>query len=143
MLYFCSYGCSILSDGWTDTRRRSVVNILVSCPLGTVFLRGVDATRAGGAITAEFIYEAVISVVQEIGAEHVVQVVTDNGSNCRSMGEMVMREHPSIVWTPCAAHCIDLLIQDMVALPWIREVQFSSLCKAFCTCQLFQAPNLF
>lgn len=116
------YGCTILSDGWTDIRRRSVINILVSCPLGTVFLRGVDATRGGGPITGEFIWEAVREVIAEIGVEHVVQVVTDNATNCRQMGEIMTREHPSIVWTPCAAHCIDLLIHDLCALPWVRQV---------------------
>ena len=32
------YGCSILSDGWSDRKKRGIINILVSCPLGIQFL---------------------------------------------------------------------------------------------------------
>lgn len=49
----------------------------------------------------------------QIGPEYVVQVVTDNGSNCKSMGGMLEDEFPAIVWTPCASHSLDLLIEDI------------------------------
>jgi len=52
----------------------------------------------------------------------VVQVITDNASNCRRMGELVMEEFPNIVWTPCASHCLDLLMEDIGKLPWIHSV---------------------
>ncbi|XP_078170750.1 uncharacterized protein LOC144565013 [Carex rostrata] len=31
-------GCTIMADGWTDQRRRTLINFLVQCPKGTVFL---------------------------------------------------------------------------------------------------------
>ncbi|XP_057814872.1 uncharacterized protein LOC131028577 [Cryptomeria japonica] len=31
-----------------------------------------------------------------------------------------MERHPSIVWTPCAAHCIDLMLEDIGKLPWVK-----------------------
>ena len=34
---WAKYECIILSDGWTDRRKRGIINILVSCPLGTYF----------------------------------------------------------------------------------------------------------
>ena len=51
-----------------------------------------------------------------------MQVVTDNASNCQAMGRMVEAEFPKIVWTPCASHCLDLLMEDMGKLPWMKEV---------------------
>ena len=63
----------------------------------------------------------------EVGAENVVQVVTDNGSNCVSMGNMLEDEFPSIVWTPCASHCIDLLIEDIGKISWVDEIFKTSL----------------
>ena len=41
------FGCSIISDGWSDIRKRHIINILVSSSLGTYFLRAVDASKAG------------------------------------------------------------------------------------------------
>ena len=31
-------GCTIMTDGWTDRRRRTILNFLVNSPMGIVFL---------------------------------------------------------------------------------------------------------
>ena len=41
------YGCTILCDGWSDVRRRSVYNVLVSSCKGTMFLKAIDASLPG------------------------------------------------------------------------------------------------
>ena len=58
-----------------------------------------------------------LQLVMWVRPENVVQVVTDNASNCEAMGKMVEAEFPKIVWTPCASHCLDLLMEDMGGLP--------------------------
>jgi hypothetical protein len=116
------FGCSILSDGWSDTRRRSIINIVVSSCLGTYFLRAVDARKGGKSITGEFIFRHIRQAIIDVGAENIVQVITDNASNCVAMGKMVEEEFPTICWTPCASHCLDLLIEDIAKLPWINRV---------------------
>ena len=57
-----------------------------------------------------------------IGVQNVVQVIIDNGSNCVAMGNMLEEEFPSIVWTPCTSHCIDLLIEDIGKISWEDEI---------------------
>ena len=51
-----------------------------------------------------------------------VQVVTDNASNCRRMGRLLEAEFKSIVWTPCASHCLDLLMEDVGKLRWVQRI---------------------
>ena len=51
-----------------------------------------------------------------------VQVVTDNASNCRRMGALLEADYPSIVWTPCASHCLDLLMEDVGKIDWVKEM---------------------
>jgi len=51
-------------------------------------------------------------IVEEVEEENVVQVVTDNAANYKLAGEMLMTKKPTIFWTPCAAHCIDLMLED-------------------------------
>ena len=38
-------GCSIMSDGWTNGKNRTILNFLVSCPQRTMFSRSVDASN--------------------------------------------------------------------------------------------------
>ena len=60
--------------------------------------------------------------IREIGLEHVVQIITDNAANYVAVNIMLMERHPSLFWTPCAAHCIDLMLEDMGKIAFIKEV---------------------
>lgn len=104
-------GCTIMTDGWTDRRRRTILNFLVNSPRGTVFLKSVDASNI--CKTAEKIFEMIDAVVEEVGEDNVVQVVTDNAANYKAAGEMLMRKRKKLYWTPCAAHCLDLMLEDL------------------------------
>ncbi|KAH7428732.1 hypothetical protein KP509_09G014900 [Ceratopteris richardii] len=117
-----TYGCSILSDGWSDFRRRHIINVMVSSCLSTYFLKVVDCSASGTRITGEYIYEHIKFAIEEVGVSNVVQIVTDNASNCKRMGEMIEAEFPSIVLTPCSAHCLDLLFEDIAKLSWLAPV---------------------
>ena len=35
-------GCTIMSDGWTNRRNKTLINFLVSCPKGTMFLKSIE-----------------------------------------------------------------------------------------------------
>ena len=35
--------CTIMGDGWTDNRQRSLINFMVYCPQGISFVKPVDA----------------------------------------------------------------------------------------------------
>eukprot|EP00253_Pinus_taeda_P013226 PITA_13226 len=113
-------GCTIMSDGWTDQRNRTLINFLVSCPAGTMFLKSVDASDK--VKTAQLICEMMEEVVQEVGEEHVVQIVTDNAANYMAAGRLFEMKHPTIFWTSCVAHSIDLMLEDIGKLHWIHEV---------------------
>ena len=39
-----STGCTVMSNGWTDGKGRSLTNFLVHCPRGTMFVKSVDAS---------------------------------------------------------------------------------------------------
>jgi hypothetical protein len=73
------YGCSIMADGWTDTKGRTLINFLVNSPAGTMFVKSVDASAYMK--TGQKVYELLDSFVEEVGEKNVVQLVTDNGSN--------------------------------------------------------------
>ncbi|RVX09356.1 hypothetical protein CK203_015304 [Vitis vinifera] len=73
------YGCSIMSDGWTDGKSRCLINFLVNSPAGTWFMKSIDASDT--IKNGELMFKYLDEVVEEIGEENVVQVITDNASN--------------------------------------------------------------
>ena len=62
-----------------------------------------------------------------MGQENVIQVVTDNASNCRRMGRMLEAEFKHIRWTPCASHGLNLLMKDIGKLDWVKRVTTNAL----------------
>ena len=44
-----------------------------------------------------------------IGPENVVQIVTDNAANYVAAGRLLEKEFHGLYWSPCAAHCINLM----------------------------------
>ena len=59
---------------------------------------------------ANLLFHLLDEVVEEVGAGNVVQIITDNASNYALVGKMLEEKHKTILWTLCAAHCIDLML---------------------------------
>ena len=52
-------------------------------------------------------------MLEEIGPENVVHVVTDNGSNYKkACKELLSEVYEHIAWTPCLAHTVNLMLKD-------------------------------
>ena len=63
-------GCSIMSDGWTDKKRRSICNFLVNSPKGTVFLYSLDTLDISK--TIDKVLKMLDDVVNFVGEENCV-----------------------------------------------------------------------
>lgn len=85
-----------------------------------IFHKSVDST--GHSKTKEYIFKLMDKVVDEVGEENVVQVVTDNEASFKAAGEMLMDKRKHLYWTPCAAHCVDLMLEEIGSLKHIKEV---------------------
>ncbi|XP_021979333.1 uncharacterized protein LOC110875443 [Helianthus annuus] len=80
-----------------------------------VFMKTIDASNC--VKDAQKFFELLDGVIEEIGEDIVVQVVTDNASNYKKAGEMLMKKRKKLYWTPCAAHCINLMLEKIEELP--------------------------
>ena len=96
-------------DSYSDKKRRSICNFLVNSPKGTIFLYFIDTSDISK--TAEKVCQ-LDEVVDRVGEENVVQLVTDNAANYKLAGEMLMQKRKCLFWTPCAARCLDLMLED-------------------------------
>ena len=54
-----------------------------------------------------------VNCLYEVGEENVVQIITDNGINFMNAEKRIMETRSHVYWTPCVAHCIDLLSEDI------------------------------
>nr|GLL37844.1 uncharacterized protein LOC109167856 [Ipomoea trifida] len=105
------YGCSLMMDKWTDRRGRAFINVLVNCSLGSYFLESVDVSK--DTVDANKMLELFETFVNQVGKDNVVQVISDNASENVRAGKDLMEVFPSLYWTPCAAHCINLMFKDI------------------------------
>ncbi|XP_026440013.1 uncharacterized protein LOC113338832 isoform X2 [Papaver somniferum] len=108
-------GCTLMSDGWTDKKQRSITNFLVNSPRGTVFLKSIDTSDIQH--NAQKLFELLDAIVADLGEENVVQVITDGALACVKAGELLMEKRKNLYWSPCAAHCINLMLEDFGNLP--------------------------
>ncbi|XP_028093325.1 uncharacterized protein LOC114293451 [Camellia sinensis] len=104
-------GCTIMSDGWTDGKSCSLANFLVNSPNGTVFIKSIDTS--GVIKNSMKLFEMLDDIVNEIGEENVVQVVTDSASAYVGAGRLLEVKRTKLFWFPCAAHCLDLMLSNI------------------------------
>lgn len=125
------YGVTIVSDGWKCGRKRSIVNFVAVSIHGCVFLKSVEASEHTK--TGEWLYSQLKPIIEEIGPENVVQLVTDNAGNCVKMGSFLVRDFPHIVHGRCVCHVLDLLLEDIGKLEWVAPLikECVSLVKFF------------
>ena len=114
-----TYGCTIMSDGWTGPTKLSIINFMVYSKGSTIFLKSVDASDK--IKDNKYIYGLLKDVIKEVGETNVVQIVTDNGSAFLKAGKLLMKKY-NLYWTPCAAHCIDLMFEDIAKRATVSEL---------------------
>lgn len=112
-------GCNIMSDGWTDRKNRTLINFLVSCEIGTVFFKSMDASNIMK--STNVLFEMYGVVVTDVGPQNVVQFITDNTTACIVAGRLLTDKYPAMFFIPCAAHCLDLTLEDVGKIEWVKE----------------------
>ena len=99
-----------MCDGWTGPTKLSIINFMVYSKGSTIFLKYVDALDK--IKDNKYICGLLKDIIKEVGEANVVQIVTDNGSAFVKAGKLLMKKY-NLYWTPCAAHCIDLMFEDI------------------------------
>ncbi|KAG6667853.1 uncharacterized protein LOC122316952 [Carya illinoinensis] len=112
-------GCSIMADSWKDTQGRTLINFLASCPHSVYFVTSVDATDV--VEDASSLFKLMDKVVEEIGEENIVQVITENTPSYKAAGKMLEEKRRNLFWTPCATSCIDRMLEDFLKIRCVGE----------------------
>ncbi|WVZ53029.1 hypothetical protein U9M48_004020 [Paspalum notatum var. saurae] len=100
-------GVTICCDGWSDPQRRPIINFLAVCDKSPMFLR---ADNCQGEIkTKEYIADKLRGIIEKVGRQNVIQIITDNASNCKA-------EFDNIFWTPCVVDTLNLAMESICEL---------------------------
>jgi len=68
-------------------------------------------------------------VVELVGEENVVQEVTNNAANFKTSKELLMQKREHLYWTPCVAHCIDLIFDDFEKNLKVHQITIKKIRK--------------
>ncbi|XXG61384.1 hypothetical protein AAC387_Pa05g0013 [Persea americana] len=117
-------GCTIIADTWPDNKSRALINFFVSSPSGTFFHKSVDASTCFK--SPKCLSDLFDSVIQDFGPENVVQVIMDNTLNYVGAGNHIMQNYSTIFWSPCASHCLNLILEDFSKIEWVSRCIFQA-----------------
>ena len=108
-----------MCDGWSSRIRKPIINFMVYCDRSMVYLSSVDKTNIPK--TTDYIFSLIDMIVEEVGEENIVQVVTDNEASFKVASMLLMEKRRHLLWSPCTAHCIDLMLEDIGSIKQIKE----------------------
>ncbi|XP_058005467.1 uncharacterized protein LOC110671042 [Hevea brasiliensis] len=114
-------GISIVSNGWSDPQRRPLINFMVVSESGPMFIKSIDCS--GEVKDKQFIANLLKEVIDEVGHQKVVQVITDNASNYKGAGEIIEGMFPCIYWTPYVVHTLNLALKNICAAKHLETNQ--------------------
>ncbi|ERM95887.1 hypothetical protein AMTR_s00060p00142680, partial [Amborella trichopoda] len=113
-------GITLMSDGWLNkVSKKEFINFLIDSPKGTAFSSSKDVS--GMKKDANFYVRLYDQIVQEVGDKHVVKFITDNARACVSVGSKLMDKRKHLEWMLCAAHSIDLRLEEIGEIKIVKE----------------------
>ncbi|KAK9698531.1 hypothetical protein RND81_08G111000 [Saponaria officinalis] len=87
---------------------------------GSIFMYADDFS--GKEKTGKDIANYLLEAIDEIGPSNVLQVVTDNASNCKAVGREIEKVHKHIFWAPYVVHTVNLMFNEFdSSFEWISE----------------------
>ena len=113
------FGGTLALDEWTSVNSRPLCNAMLVSPSGELFLGSVDTT--GNEKTATYMASLMERFIEQVGPHNIVQVCTDNDRSILNASKIITEKYPHIYMQGCAAHAMDLLLEDWGKATWIKE----------------------
>ena len=80
-----------MCDGWTSPTRWSIINFLTYCEI-FFFHKSIDASDK--TYNATYILGLMEEMIDLVGEQYVMQVITDNEPQYKAIGELLMEQRP-------------------------------------------------
>ena len=118
------FGCTLVSDGWSNLKRTPLLNTLLFTSDGVYFHKtfGTNGATKSKAWIAEFIVGVIRSL--PFAESKVISVVMD-GANRHSF-EAIEKAIPGLECQWCSTHVLNLLLKDFSDVAFFQEVSLLS-----------------
>ncbi|KAG8382301.1 hypothetical protein BUALT_Bualt05G0062600 [Buddleja alternifolia] len=83
---------------------------------------GAQLTIKSALSDAQALFCLFQEVIEWVGPSNVVHMVTDNGSNYVAAGRLIQDHFTHINWSPCAAHCLNLVLKDIAKMDHVAAI---------------------
>jgi hypothetical protein len=87
------YGITIYSNGWDNVAQCPLLNVMLICPSGDVFIGSIDTI--GEQKDAHYICNALGGYIETIGIDKIVQICTNNALSMKSVTNLLIYHFPS------------------------------------------------
>ncbi|RYR08786.1 hypothetical protein Ahy_B05g076610 [Arachis hypogaea] len=109
--------CQMVVDSYRSAWKEIGCTLMAD---GLCFVKSVDASSI--VKNASSLCDLFSEVIEWIGPDNVVHVVTDNAANYVATGRLISKKFENIHWSPCAAHCLNLILKDISSMPHISSL---------------------
>ncbi|KAL8094381.1 hypothetical protein AgCh_036057 [Apium graveolens] len=90
-----------------------------------MFIKSFDTS--GNIKDFDYVASLFLNVIDQEGADNVVQIITDNAANFKAVGLSIEAKYPHISWTPCVVHSLNLALKS-ICEPTVNSNHFEK-CK--------------
>ncbi|CAD5317679.1 unnamed protein product [Arabidopsis thaliana] len=112
-------GCTIIAEAWTDNKSRALINFSVSSPSRIFFHKSVDASSYFK--NSKCLADLFDSVIQDIGQEHIVQIIMDNSFCYTGISNHLLQNYATIFVSPCASQCLNIILEEFSKVDWVNQ----------------------
>ena len=125
-----SNSLTIISDGWCNIRNESIINFIVAVS-EPFFYKSIEPGE--NRHTAEYMAQVFDDVINELGPQKVVALVTDSAVNMMAAHNIITTRYPHIQRIRCGSNTLNLLAKDIEKLATTNDHinRCKELVKAF------------
>lgn len=109
----------LISDGWSNLVQEHWTNYILTTPKPVFF-----TAHPTGEIrqNAETIANDLEKIIIEVGPSKISALITDNASVMKKAWKLLELKYPNIFFLGCVAHSLNLLIGDIMKVPWSANI---------------------
>ena len=100
-------------DGWSSSQNKSVYAFVLILPSRKEFIYSLRDLSAH-THTAEFIFETISNIIEEIGQKKISSIVLDNAATMVAAKRKINEKYQHIIPIRCITHHINLLTTDIM-----------------------------
>lgn len=107
-------------DSWTSPLGQSIYAFIIISQTRKQYIYSIN-NFSSDRHTAKFNEEKILNVIETIGANKFVTIVSDAEAALRAAKRNIVKKYPNIIAVRCIAHHINLITKDITSIEWAKN----------------------